>query len=245
VADAEIEIGECENTELTAREAQRILAVAEESWTATFAMSEGILARALRSKGDYAGAKTTAEHAIAVARKTMSRSDPRLASLLTDYAQVLEETGDVRLAQALCVQAVDIFESNGEGNGLSLASAYQNLAVVYTSQGKLKKALDAVSSALTAWNRELPPNHPFLVDALATKIVIYGRLKSLPQAEAIIPETLELSLSRFGPDNPVRAILLSNVAEIYIAEKKYREAELCFARPPNYTGGISRTAIPC
>ena len=128
---------------------------------------------------------------------------------------------------------------------LSLASAYQNLAIVYTSQGKLKKALDAVSSALTAWNRELPPNHPFLVDALATKIVIYGRLKSLPQAEAIIPETLELSLSRFGPDNPVRAILLSNVAEIYIAERKYREAELCFARPPNYTGGISRTAIPC
>src|ERR1700730_13790772 len=41
----------------------------------------------------------------------------------------------------------------------------------------------------------------------------------------MIPHTLELCASRFGPDHPERVILLNNAASVYLADKKYGKAE--------------------
>ena len=224
IADCEIELGEYREAETLAREAVGILASAEN--TSAFAQAEGILAQVLLGQGNYAEARARAEHAIAVAKKTMMPSDPGGGILLITLAQVLEETGaDLRRAGVLCREAIEIFKRNGAGSRMNLASAYENLAVVYSAQGKLRQALNTVDLALAAWNEELPPDHPFLVDALAAKIVIYVKLKDFKRAEQMIPEMLQSSVSRFGANNPARAILLNNAAGVYICQKRYSEAE--------------------
>ena len=224
IADCEIELGDYKQAEASAREALGMLASAED--TSAFAQTEGILAQVLRGQGNYTEAKARAEHAIAVAKRTMMPSDPGGAILLVTLAQVLQETGnDLRRAGVLCREAIQIFEENGAGSRMNLASAYENLAVVYSGQGKLRQALDTLDLALRAWNEELPPKHPFLVDALAAKVVIYVKLRDFKRAEQMIPEMLEASVSRFGANNPERAILLNNAAGVYIVQKRYSEAE--------------------
>jgi hypothetical protein len=138
---------------------------------------------------------------------------------------VLQETGDLRRAAGLCRRALDIFEHAQETNAIDLGSAYQNLAVVYAQQRKPKPALGAVNLALATWNQALPADHPFIVYGLSTKILVYQELKAFQKAEQIIPEALELAVSRFGPDHPERVILLNTAAAVYVAEKKYEQAE--------------------
>jgi tetratricopeptide (TPR) repeat protein len=95
----------------------------------------------------------------------------------------------------LCRQAVDIFEKAGAASRIELGSAYQNLAVVYALRGKPRKALDAVNLALATLEQALPPNHPFIVYALSTKVVACNKLKAFRQAEEMIPEMLRLGES--------------------------------------------------
>jgi len=106
------------------------------------------------------------------------------------------------------------FENAGEGGKIELGTAYQNLALVYAQQGRPKQALQAVNLALAAWNRALPPDHPFIVYGLSTKIVIYQKLRAFREAEQVIPEALRLGPARFGPDHPERMILLTNSAGV-------------------------------
>jgi tetratricopeptide (TPR) repeat protein len=225
LADSAIESGAYAEAEWSARESLRILTDSEKTGSPTVAISEGVLSRVLRAQGRYGDAKTVVEHAIGVARKTMGETDPRMAILLIDDAQVFEDMGEFRRAEALCLQAVRILERLGAPYRINLASAYQNLGTAYAGRGRLRQALRATDDALAIWDEELPQNDPFRVSALATKIVIYGKLGALRQAEEIIPKALDLNVSRLGPDSPARGILLINAAEIYLAGKKYGKAE--------------------
>ena len=156
----------------------------------------------------------------------MNPRHSRFAILLTSLGNVLQDTGDLRRAAELCRQAVDIYEHTKDADAIDLGTAYQNLAVVYAREGKPKTALNLVNRALATWNQVLPPDHPFIVYALNTKIFAYQKLKDFRKAEEAIPEALELAASRFGPDHPERLTLLNNAAVVYVAEKKYQQAEL-------------------
>jgi Flp pilus assembly protein TadD len=85
--------------------------------------------------------------------------------------------------------------------------------------------LEAVTNALASWNKVFPANHPFLVHGLSTKIVILKERRAFQEAEQIIPEALKLALILYGPDHPERMFLLNNSAGVYLAEKKYAQAE--------------------
>jgi tetratricopeptide (TPR) repeat protein len=225
IADCEIELGEYVQAETRSREALRNLSSGDQKRPGMFAMAESLLAVALRAQGNYAEAKAFAEDALVVGRKTMDQFHPRFGSLLTNLAQVFQQTGDLRRAGGLCLQAATIFEKAGKANRIDSGSAYQNLAVIYVLEGKGRQALETVNRALAVWTQVLAPNHPFLVYALGTKIVAYKKLKMFQEAEDMIPQTLELCVSRFGPDHPERVILLNNTASVYLADKKYGKAE--------------------
>jgi tetratricopeptide (TPR) repeat protein len=225
IADSEIELGEYAEAEARAREGLRTLVAGERTHTGTFAITEGVLADALRAQGNYEEARRFAIHAIGTAKETMNARQPRFAILLTSLGNVLQDTGDLRRAAELCRQAVDIYEHATHASAIDLGTAYQNLAVVYARQGKLKPALKLVDQALVTWNQALPPDHPFILYALNTEILVYQKLKDFRKAEETIPKALELAASRFGPDHPERLILLNNAAVVYVAEKNYQQAE--------------------
>ncbi len=153
MADARMELGAYAEAETKIREALRLLTSAYRSETGTFAIAEGILAAALLAEGNCREEKIVAERALALAKKTLSPGAPHFAILVTTLAQIRQATGDLKGAQELCRQAVDIFEKAGKPSQMDLGCAYQNLAVVYALRGKPREALDAVDRALQSGNR--------------------------------------------------------------------------------------------
>jgi tetratricopeptide (TPR) repeat protein len=224
MADADNGLGDYAKGEEKAREVLRLLAGANERNTSMFAIAEGVLADALASEGNYLGAKKMAAQAVSLGRKTISAHAPRFGILLTTLAHALEVQGEHRHALKLYQRVVGVMEKAGEGNRIELGTAYLNLAGAYLAKGKAKKALELVALALAAWKQVLPSNNPFTVYALSLEMLGYEKLKAYREAEALIPETLEVGLSQLGPDHPDRVMLLDIGASVYVAQKKYKLA---------------------
>ena len=225
IADAETELGNFAEGQSRAREALSSLAFSQMGHTGAFAIAEGALTDALRAQAKNGEARAHGEHAVAIAKDTLGPAHPEFGMLLNTLAGVAIQQGDLGRARELCRRALEIFANAGEASRGRLGTAYQNLAVVEAQRRKPKQALDAVHHALAAWNGVLPPDHPFIVYALSTEMLVYLALKELRKAEDAIPEALRRCLSRFGPDHPQRVLVLNNAAAVYVAGRKYQEAE--------------------
>jgi tetratricopeptide (TPR) repeat protein len=107
----------------------------------------------------------------------------------------------------------------------NLGTAYQDLAVIKVWKGRLKDALAMAGLALAAWNGILPPDHPSIVYALDTQMVVYTKLRAFRQAEELAPRVLALCKSPAGASLPARVLLLNDTAALYVAKKQYAKAE--------------------
>jgi tetratricopeptide (TPR) repeat protein len=157
--------------------------------TIKFAIAQNTLACALRAQGNYREAKSTAERALATAKETIDPRQPLYAMLLTTLALILQETGDLHRAEKLCREAVDIYLHATEKDLITIGQAHHNLARVYALQGKTKPALNEINLALAAWNQALPSDHPFIVYALSTKIVVCLKMKASTSRSDHSPST--------------------------------------------------------
>jgi serine/threonine-protein kinase len=219
-------LGDYAKGEERAREALRILAGANERNTDKFAIAEGVLAAALAGEGNYSGARKMAELAASLGKETISAHAPRFGILLTGLAHVLAVQGEHRHALKLYQRAVGIMEKAGEGNRIELGTAYVNLAGEYLAKGNPKRALRLVASARATWKQVLPSSNPFTVYVLTVEMLSYKKLKAYREAEALIPEILEVRAPQLGPSHPDRVMLLNIAASVYVAEKKYEAAAL-------------------
>jgi tetratricopeptide (TPR) repeat protein len=224
MADADNGLGDYGKGEEKAREALRLLTGANERNTSTFATAQGVLAEALAGEGNYLGAKKVAEQAVSLGKETIGACAPSFGILLTTLAHALEYQGEHKHALKLYQQARGIMQKAGEGNRIELGSAYLNLAGAHLAKGNAKKALELVALALATWKQVLPSNNSFTVYALSMEVLGYEKLKAYREAEALIPEMLEVGVSKLGPSHPERVMLLDIAASVYFAEKKYELA---------------------
>ena len=224
-ADAEIELGSYGEAEKNAQAALTLLTTAGKTQTSTFAIAEGVLADLLRFRGDYAQSKLAAGRALQIAKASLGPASPRYGILLTELAMALLDGGETGRGLKICRQAVTVFSNPGSQSEIQLGSAYQNLAAAYALNGKPEKALDAIGRALATWKQVLPPDHPYFVYALATQVQIITQLKRFGEAEQAAREMLRLGEVHFGKDHPERLVLLNHAAALYMAEKKYAQAE--------------------
>jgi tetratricopeptide (TPR) repeat protein len=184
-------------------------------------MAEGVLAYALAGEGNYLGARKVAKQAVSLGKKTISPRAPQFGILLTTLAHTLAAQGEHRRAFKLYQRALGIMEKAGEGNKIELGSAYVNLAGAYLAKGNAKKALELIALARATWKQVLPSNSSFIVYALGLEMLSYEKLKAYREAEALIPEVLELGVAQLGPRHPDRVMLLHIAASVYVAQKKY------------------------
>jgi tetratricopeptide (TPR) repeat protein len=242
MADADNGLGEFAKGEEKAREALRLLADANERNTSLFATAQGVLAHALIGEGNYIEAKRMAEQAVSLGRKTLSARSPRLGILITILAHTLEVRGERSLK--LYQQALAIMKKAGEGSRIELGGAYLNLAGAHLARGKAKKALELVALALATWKPVLPSHNSFTVYALTMEMLGYEKIKAYREAEALIPETLEMGVSQLGPNHPDHVMLLNIAASVYVAQKKYEQAEPLLKQGVELSKGLFRLGNP-
>jgi tetratricopeptide (TPR) repeat protein len=224
-AEAEIELGDSAEAGRRSRTALSRLVASHLERSAVFALVEATLSDALRVQGRYREAMTRVRHAMVLGGDTLGSTHPAFGLILTSYAGVLKETGDLRRAEEMCRRAISIFENTGKDWQIPLGTALGCLAVVQEQRKRPKSALESIRRALAVWNSCLPAGHPFFVYGMNTEMVLHSDLKQFRAAEDMIPDLIARCLSRFGPSHPERLTVYNNAAAVYFADRKYTEAE--------------------
>jgi len=225
IADLNIELGMYTEAVTASNEAITLLRQAHKEHTGLFAIAQRILADALHAEGYDEEARKTATEALALGRQTLDTRSPEFATFLTSLAQILTRPGKLGQAEELCRSALQILQRTEAAHKVDLATAYQNVAIIQALRGHPRKALATIDLSLATWSQVPPPQHPSVVYALSTKMMVYTKVKTFKQGEELIPHVLALGESLLGHNHPERVILLNNAAELYVAEKKYGDAE--------------------
>ena len=225
IADINIERGMYGDAVTKSREAIALLRQAHKEHTGMFAVAKRVLADGLYAEGYYEQAKEIARQALLLGRQTLDTQSPDYAFVLVTLAQVQKELGKLGQAERLCQSALQILQRSEGAHQVDLAMAYENIANLQLLRGHAREALTTIDLALAFWSQVPPPQHPSVVYALCTKLVVCAKLKAFRQGEELVPRLLSLGESLLGPIHPERVILLNNVAAFYVAAKKYGDAE--------------------
>ncbi len=173
---------------------------------------QGKLGWVLQDFGDYAGAKTLLERALASDEKNFGVANPETAVSCANLAQVLRDLGEYNRAAELLKRALEIAETTLGVKHLTTATRCSNLGLVYQALGDYVLAKKLFERALSIEEEKLGAEH-------STTAVSYANLGSvlhdLGQNEKA-KELLELALvsdkKNFGADHPKIAVRSSNLA---------------------------------
>ena len=103
--------------------------------------------------------------------------------------------------------------------------ALNNLAIVYSSQGKLADAEAYYQRALAIYERALRRDDPKVARTLNNLAVVYRNQSKYIKAEETYQRVLAIRENVLGRDHPDVANTLNGLAVVYWSEGKYAEAE--------------------
>src|SRR6266849_42032 len=137
--------------------------------------------------------------------------------------------GVVLLALAIAVpvaeEAIRVAEATFGKDHPKLATAVNNLAVLYDSQGEYVKAEPLYKQALEIRQKALGENDPAVATTLNDLAVLYKTEGKYADAEPLLRRALAIWEKTLGPDHPDLATSLNNLAVLYDTQGKYVEAE--------------------
>jgi tetratricopeptide (TPR) repeat protein len=73
------------------------------------------------------------------------------------------------------------------------------------------------------------------VYALSMEMLGCEKIKAYREAEALIPETLEMGVSQLGPNHPDRVMLLNIAASVYVAQRSVSRSAALFAQASHFS----------
>jgi hypothetical protein len=112
--------------------------------------------------GDYAGARTVFERALARNEALHGPAHPSVALDLNNLGLVLQDQGDLRGARVLIERALGIDRQVLGERHLAVASDLTNLAGVLQDQGDRAGAQEMFRRALAIFEDTLPADHPYV-----------------------------------------------------------------------------------
>ncbi len=109
-----------------------------------------------------------------------------------------------------------------------LAACINNLAFLYSSQGKLADAEPLYKDALVMNKRLNKGDHPGTASSLSDLAFLYQAQGKYADAEMLYKDALDMRKRLFKGDHPDTAISLNNLAYLYEAQGKYTDAEMLY-----------------
>lgn len=149
----------------------------------------------------------------ALERRRWPTDDPQRADALDEVALLLNSAGDVKDAETLVREALDLrLQHFGEGHP-QVARSLDNLGNLRLAAGDLGEARPLLERALAIRSATLPPRHPGIVESqtsLATTALAEGDALEAERGFAAVVQALE---SRLGPSDPQVASANEALAE--------------------------------
>src|SRR6266852_363472 len=122
-------------------------------------------------------------------------------------------------------EAIRVAEATFGKDHPKLATAVNNLAVLYDSQGEYVKAEPLYKQALEIRQKALGENDPAVATTLNDLATMYTDQSRFAEAEGMLQRALAIREKAYGPEHSSVATSLNDLAVLYKSEGKYADAE--------------------
>ncbi len=188
------------------------------------------LGAALKHLGLPDQARAMYSESLAAIERSLGPLHPRVASSLTNLANLARDAGDYTTAWTLTQRALTVREAAHGPDHPGVARLHFNLAFIAELRGDPAAARAGAERALAIFERTLGPAHPDLsypLNFLGVRAEDEGRHDD---AEALLQRSLAIDEAALGPDNPELGSQLSNLGDIALARGRLDEARQRHAR---------------
>lgn len=144
--------------------------------------------------------------------------------LITTAGYIDESIGDYDLALKYAQTAVNSLLSQERPDEILLATAYNNLGLVYLSQCNSDKAIEYHNKALNIRLRILNREHPLVATTYNNLGVAYSQQGNYAKAIDFYNKALDIQLRVMSPENSDVAKTYNNLGTVYSAQGAYAKA---------------------
>ncbi|CAF0953208.1 unnamed protein product [Adineta steineri] len=164
------------------------------------------------------------EKGLAIKQKTLSSTNPDLATSYSNIGMVYSKMGEHSKALSFYEKALEINQKTLPSNHPSFATSYNNFGGVYDNMGEYAKALSFYKKALEIRQKALLSNHPSLAISYNNIGSVYTRMGEYSKALSYYEKALELRLRTLPSNHPDLATSYNNISEVYNNMGEYSKA---------------------
>jgi CHAT domain-containing protein/Tfp pilus assembly protein PilF len=189
------------------------------------------LAGVVRQLGGYSEAELIYQRALGFVEQALGPDHPDVATVLNNLVGLYLVQSRYRDAEPLLKRALMIREKTLGVKHIDVADSLINLEQLYLAQGIeddveaiLKRALDIYEAKFTG------SEHQRVALALNDLGLFYGKIGRYGEAEEFFNRALIIFERVLGPGDPQLAKALNNLANVYLAQAREKDAEATLAR---------------
>ncbi len=165
------------------------------------------------------------EEALALRRRHLPPDDPELARSLDILARLHRDEGDLARGRALALEAGDMRERNPSTSRLDRSESLQTLASLAYFEGRVEEAEDLFTRCQTM-REEGGAALAFRVpEILHSRARVASARDDRPGAEKLLLESCRRAEAVFGPRHPFSAYGFVTLADLYVDQRRFEEAE--------------------
>ncbi len=187
-----------------------------------------VLAMHLWQVGDYIGARSYCERALAIREKVLGEEHPDTALSLNNLGHLLHLLDELTGARSYLERAVVIAEKTlGEEHPLT-AQYLNNLGYLLQVQGDLARARLYHERALAIREKVLGEDHPDTAQSLSNLGYLHYVQKDWAGTRPYLERALTIRQKVLGKDHPDTVFILQNLGELRYAQGDLVEAQETF-----------------
>jgi tetratricopeptide (TPR) repeat protein len=200
------------------------------------------LALLYQDQGNYEQAEPLYQRALQIYEHAPGPDHLNTATSLNNLALLYQDQRKYEQAESLLQRALQIYENALGPDHPDTAMGLNNLALLYQDQRKYEQAESLYQRALHIYERVLSPDHPNIAMSLNNLARLYQdqgmyqraeplfqrALHIYEQAEIFYRHVLNVKEHTLGPDFPLAARSLNNLARFYQDQGKYEQAEILY-----------------
>jgi tetratricopeptide (TPR) repeat protein len=151
------------------------------------------------------------------------QSDENQIKLHLNLSELYNFQANYKKAEIECNLALKL--AIKENNKLLEAETYNNLALLYQTQGRYAEAEPLYLKALAIREKELGKNHPSTATSYNNLASLYKTQGRYAEAEPLYLKALAIREKELGENHPLTATSYNNLASLYKSQGRYAEAE--------------------
>jgi tetratricopeptide (TPR) repeat protein len=192
--------------------------------TELLADTQNNLAGVFKNLGRLQEAEALYRKALAIRESVLGSTHPEVGQTQSNLGNVLKDMGEYAQAETLYQSAIAIAQAR-EPNSNNLATAYINLAVLYSNMGHYAEALAFDEKSLALRTQILPAQHPHIAHSMNNLAYSHLALGAADKALPLLQQALAIFRANFADSHPDIAQTLVNLGRAYAALGRNAEAE--------------------